>query len=230
MTPGSEAPVPVRLSAEALIDLSEAAAALSPARWSLACLGRGYKGWQDADLRALPLGQRDAMMLGLRRALKGDVLSAEPTCQSCTATFELRLAIPDLGYDAAREVPGQDSFDLRPVTLGDMLAVEHLAAPQEAEAELIARLGCGPSDDLADRLEALDPMADVWISCACPECGQQQDLALDVVGFVAREVRQIATRTMRDVADIARVFHWSEADILRLPEARRAFYLSEALA
>ena len=43
---------------------------------------------------------------------------------------------------------------------------------------------------------------------------------------VDRELRVAARRILREVDSIARVYHWSEGEILALPRERRQYYLS----
>ncbi len=232
---------PSRLGASALIDLSEAAARMSPAAWSVALLRAGYPEAQPADICALPLGSRDQLVVALRGVNRGATFRAEPECPDCHTIFELSFSAEQVGYghlptaDPAfqeTEIDGKTVL-LRPVTLADLQAVERLPTPEAAAAHLAeqvtgGRIALGPA--LSAALEARDPLADIWVSCTCAECGSEQAIAFDPVAFVAHEIRQMAQRILRDVVEIARVFHWSERDILEMPEARRAFYLSEALA
>jgi rubredoxin len=234
---------PARLDASALIELADRASVLSPCRWSVALLQRAYPEAAPEALLALPVGARDRLVLAIRAGLGSGPLRAEPVCQACGETYELALEPerfglagaapwPDPGY---RRVPvGGGEAVVRPVNLCDILDIERIAEPETAAqvlAELVQKAAADlPLDALAEALEALDPGADVWLETVCPECGASHSTAFDPVHFVAHEMRQLARQVLRDVVDIARVFHWSEADILALPEHRRAFYVAEAVA
>lgn len=232
-----------RLDASALIDLADRASVLSPGQWSVALLQRAYPEAARATLLALPVGARDRLVLAIRARLRSGPLRAEPVCEACGEIYELALDPAEFGL--AGEAPWPDpsyrkvaigggEAVVRPVTLGDILEVESIAEPETAAQMLAAQVQEAavalPLDALAEVLEALDPGADVWLESVCPECGARQSLAFDPVHFVAHELRQISRQILRDVVDIARVFHWSEAEILALPEHRRAFYVAEALA
>lgn len=232
-----------RLDAAALIDLADRASLLSPGQWSLALLQRAYPQTAHDTLLALPVGASNRLVLAIRAHLRAGPLRAEPLCEACGETYELALDPADFGLGG--DAPWPDSgyravtisdteVMLRAVALGDILAVENVAAPDEAAKMLAARVQNAakdlPLDALAEALETLDPGADVWLETACPECGEKQLVAFDAVHFVASELQQMSRKILCDVVDIARVFHWSEADILALPEHRRAFYVAEALA
>jgi hypothetical protein len=81
---------------------------------------------------------------------------------------------------------------------------------------------------VAEALEALDPLADIALDAACPSCGAANELQFDAAAFVWRELAARAPRILREVAELARTFHWSERDILAMPASRRAFYLAAA--
>ncbi len=232
-----------RLGAAALIDLADRASVLSPGQWSLALLQRAYPDTAHDALLALPVGASNRLMLAIRAQLRAGPLRAEPICKACGETYELTLDPADVGLGGGELWPdagyrtvticGTD-VTLRAVALGDILAVENVIAPDQAAKMLAARVQDAanelPLDALGEALEALDPGADVWLETACPECHEKQLVAFDAVHFVASELQQMSRKILCDVVDIARVFHWSEADILALPEHRRAFYVAEALA
>lgn len=233
----------IRLDAIALVELADRASVLSPGQWSLALLQRAYPDTAHDALLALPVGASNRLMLAIRARLRAGPLRAEPICNACGETYELALDPEDvgLGGNAPWPEPGYRAIAingtdilLRAVALGDILAVESIGAAEEAANMLAARVQDAakelPLDALGEALEALDPGADVWLETACPECAEKHLVAFDAVHFVASELQQMSRRILRDVVDIARVFHWSEADILALPEHRRAFYVAEALA
>lgn len=230
-------------SAQTQIDLAERAAHLSVGQWSLALLRAGYPQGTDEAFLALPVGARDRYVMALRRLMIGGPMRAEPRCAACDTVFELTLdpadlglgpSAPDVGAGAQMINLGGQARALRPVTLGDMLAIENIADADQA-AQVLGRRVLGDDaedvalDDLAQALEDLDPGADIWLATRCPDCTAEAQIAFDPVAFVATELRQKANQILRDVVDIARVFHWSERDILALPAARRAFYVAEAL-
>jgi hypothetical protein len=113
------------------------------------------------------------------------------------------------------------------------MAVAEAAADAAAARAIIAAraaASAGDGDGLDQALEALDPAADVEITLTCPACGAITARSFDAPSFFWRELQAWAPRVMREVAELALAYHWSERDILAMPPARRAFYLAEARA
>jgi len=234
---------PDRLNAETLIELAERATQLSAGQWSLAFLQAAFPQAVRDDLLDLPVGTRDRLIMAVRARLVAAPLRAEPKCADCGGRFELTLMPEDLGLGSdagptdpgarAVRIEGQEVM-LRPVRLSDLLAVENMSDISQA-VRLLAERACDgdlsgiPLKALETTLEELDPAADIWIKTHCPECGAAHNLSFDPVHYTAQELRQYAQQILRDVVDIARAFHWSEHDILTLPDSRRAYYVAEAL-
>ena len=78
---------------------------------------------------------------------------------------------------------------------------------------------------LADRMEELDPQAELRLELACQGCGHRWSILLDVASFFCREVTFLATRLAREVGALSRAYGWREADILAMSPARRSLYL-----
>ncbi len=235
--------VPARLNAETLIELVERATHLSAGQWSLALLQAAFPLADQDEFLDLPVGARDRLIMSIRAQMLAAPLRSEPECGECGARFELTAMPEDLGF--GNEGPQSDAgvrsvsidgkqIKLRAVRLSDLLAVEAIADVPHA-AQLLAERACeGDAQDLSlaaleAALEEMDPGADVWLATQCPECGAEHNLAFDPVHYTATELRHLTRRILQDVVDIARVFHWSERDILALPESRRAYYVAEAL-
>lgn len=236
-----------RLDAARILELSERGAALSPSRRALLVLAAAYPDVPEARLLALPLGARDRLLMRVRAALFGEALTARQACIACAEEFELSFTAGQLGFSPAAAgeedfpeppqgvlVLGRRRHQVRALTSADMLAAEDAAGPEAARAALIARAVPDlPADAVdaarvAEALEALDPLADITLDAACPACGAANELQFDAAAFVWRELAARAPRILRDVADLARTFHWSERDILAMPSSRRAFYLAAA--
>lgn len=92
------------------------------------------------------------------------------------------------------------------------LLPESVAASEFSQQE-IAQL------DLA--LEQASPELAAQIELACPECGHEHAQALDLY----RGLRQSLAELLDQVHRLAVNYHWSEAEILALPKARRSAYL-----
>jgi hypothetical protein len=78
---------------------------------------------------------------------------------------------------------------------------------------------------LEDVFRALDPGTDTESMLACPACGHGVLVLLDAFSLLTGEIAR-SDPLFSDVDRLARVYHWSEADILALPVARRRHYLA----
>jgi hypothetical protein len=77
---------------------------------------------------------------------------------------------------------------------------------------------------LAEAFLALDPLAQMTLVMRCPACGADITALFDAASFfLPRLVRGNGIFT--EVHRLARAYHWSEAEILALPMARRRHYL-----
>jgi hypothetical protein len=110
-------------------------------------------------------------------------------------------------------------------------------APRAMARQLVQSVdGCPPPGDwqipeawvdgLAAELEQGDPLTALELEARCPACGAALSVEFDLEtellrGFAARQ-----SRTLQQVHRLASVYHWSEAEILRLPAWRRNYYLS----
>jgi hypothetical protein len=190
-------------------------------------------------IAAAPLSARDRALLALRAALFGRLIRCREGCPACGEPLDVDFTAEAVGLGAVAPafppapraaLPGGAA--IHALTAADAEAAE--AAPDAAAARSILRARAAPEAEdgpgLDAALEALDPAAHVEFELVCPACGATWLRDFDVAAFVWAELEARIPRLLREVADLARVFHWSERDILALPPARRAFYLAEARA
>jgi hypothetical protein len=230
-----------RWTAQELIEISENGASLGPACRALLLLEAG--GMPRDEAEALPLGVRDRALFRLRALQFGARMEVAQRCTSCGEDYEFALTAATLGRDAPLEtdacgvsgmIDGSDGpVTVRAITAGDLAAGEGQGDVAAARSMLRARVApCGAAivDDAAldEALAALDPDAELAIAARCPECGQVQEVAFDIAAFFWGEIALRVPRLLQQVADLARVNHWAERDILGLPPARRRFYLLAA--
>jgi hypothetical protein len=172
----------------------------------------------------------------------------------CGARLELRLTMSDLLVAAYSEVRRQydlavDTADgIYDVTFrlptGADLARAAVIAPEDPElaagvilAQCViaaARGGAVVETDalpecvrsaIAAAMADRDPQAEINLHLQCPDCGESFITILDVASFFLRELEADTARLIGDVHTLASHYHWSEADILRMPAARRERYL-----
>jgi hypothetical protein len=184
----------------------------------------------------LGVARRDAALLAWRAALFGANWLAFAQCPRCDAILEYELPVASEAFTAPPDeieieadgkpwlVRWPDSRDL-----AEAAACEDRAS---ARALLVRRI---VAEEVADPcvtpiLAALGTAHRACWSmtlhcCACPH---PWEVVFDAGEFLWREVRAAARRILREVDILARVYHWSEGDILAMSEVRRARYLEMA--
>lgn len=214
-----------------------------------AVLGRCLTRLGPADLgpstvRRLTVGDREALLLGLRWATFGDRIDCVLTCpaEGCGGRIDLTLRPSELLVDPYDAFPAwyEESFGdvgvrFRLPTGDDQEQVAGLARADAAGAarRLLARCVDGAVDlsdeELADaigcRMADLDPQAELGLQLSCPWCGVTVDTVLDMAAFLFAEVAGTASRLYQEVHLLAWTYHWGEAEILGLPAPRRRRYL-----
>jgi hypothetical protein len=195
----------------------------------------------DKSARPLTVGQGNVELLGLYVALAGPMLAGVADCPSCGAELDVELDArlltaadtdPGVGevvvdVDGRRAVVAVPSFD-------------HLAdGPADGDALmrcLVADAGSAPPaawsdadrDTVEEALAEADPMAEISVALACPDCGRAWTETLDPAAFVWAEVDAEVRRMATDVLELTRAYGWSEAEITGMSPWRRRLYLEAA--
>ncbi|MCR2835283.1 hypothetical protein [Parerythrobacter lacustris] len=222
-----------------MLRLGDVARRSSAAEWAVQAVLAGWPGLARTQVEAWPLGQLDNALVALRRTHFGDEWACEPQCTACGETFDLEFDPGTMGFGIPSDwEPGAlptraiefsgDAAIIRPLIVHDLIAIERCAQEGDAAAYLAAALEVA-EENLSAALELsaeLDPLSNIWLATQCPECSAEQALLFDPARFLAEEVARHADRLLGEVADIAQAYHWSEADILAMPAARRRFYLT----
>jgi hypothetical protein len=231
--------MPDRLSDAELLAAWDIGSARGPIDRALLLLWAA--GDREGDLASIPLAARDRRLLRLRAASFGDRMDCLADCPACGASVEgttsaeaLAAALPEA---TATEVHvGPHRIALRPLDSADLAAAARCTDVGDAEALLLERSLAGTPPDLgpeerrrlADAIAARAEAAELALAMECPDCGNAWTEVLDVARFVWEEIEAAALRLMAEVAELARVFHWSEAEVLALGPRRRRAYLALA--
>jgi hypothetical protein len=128
---------------------------------------------------------------------------------------------------AGREADKADRVRFRLPTVADLVVV---AGRPGGEEELARR--CLRPADAPNRLrrraevamEAMAPSFAGDLQGTCPECSGTVTLQFDARWYCLRELRDRAAFVYPDVDLLARRYHWSESEILAMPQVRRAAY------
>jgi hypothetical protein len=239
----------------------EAGDRLLPAEKATALLARcvarvGSLDHVTPDLaRSLTMGDREALLLQLRRLALGDRLQAAVRCpdDDCRGQMDVPLNVTDLllaPYKHSRErydvtIPTDATtyrLRVRVPTGGDVEAAARIAVTNpQAAADGLARalvdsvvgdreervepLPAAVARALPDALSELDPQAEVRLTLACVECGRRIAALFDAASYVFHEIAGGMKQLYREVHLLAFHYHWSEAEIMGMTPGRRRRYV-----
>ena len=219
---------------------------------ALQLLGVSCEGLDARRLLAMPLGQRDALLLQLHRHLFGGRLDSVAHCPACGATVEasfdvdalqLKSVADDEPCEAAPVLEWHSAANdvrvrFRAVNSEDLLAIQSCSDGASARQQLLQRCVIEPTsslppavqDELVQAMAAADPQADLQLDLSCPDCSHRWQPPFDIAPFLWQELHAWAIRLLREVDAIARVYHWSEAEILAMSPRRRLAYLEQCVS
>ncbi|WP_088888971.1 phage baseplate protein [Leptolyngbya ohadii] len=198
------------------------------------------------ELAQLSIGQRDRLLLALRELTFGARIDGIADCPHCGDRLEFAMTAADVQSEA----PAAAEFELTLAefelqfglpTSRDLAAIAYCPDAETARALLMQRclrqikrsgeaieveaLPPPVLAQLAERVAAADPQAEIWLDFTCPACSHTWQLLFDIVQFFWTELNAEAMRLMREVHTLSRCYGWREADILAMTRLRRQAYL-----
>lgn len=212
-----------------------------------ACLVRIGDEAPTADLvRQLLVGDRDYLILQLRRLTFGDEFQVVVLCPACGAKMDVTLDAAEIPVERRPQAAASHTLALplpepagRAVRFrlpagGDQEAVLGMDL-EAAVAALLERcllddggmrLSAGERKAVIDEMDRLAPQVEIELELTCPECSRAFLAPFDCTSFCLHEMRTNGKQLLREVHALAFYYHWSEANILGLTRDRRRAYLS----
>lgn len=192
--------------------------------------------------RGLTCGDREALLLHLRRATFGDRLACTLECPACGEAMDLDLSVAELLVEPGPDPRGEQVMALiladgsavrfRLPTGADLEAAARAGGVEDGVRALLERCVSAPAGlcaeartELAARMASLDPQAEIRLQLRCPDCGHDFAALLDAAAVLFDELVSDRAALYGEVHEIALRYHWSEADILALEVPRRREYL-----
>lgn len=182
---------------------------------------------------ALGIARRDSYLVEWRVALFGPKWVAFASCPDCASMLEYELPISTS--------PPSDSTDEFAITLdhrtwhvrwpSTLELVKAASSATRTEARDLLIQGCIPNDaspsEAQQLIETLAARHSAFstVKLSCSECGKAWEAVHDIGEFLWREVCVTAKRLLCEVDTIARVYGWTESEILALSQNRRNCYL-----
>jgi hypothetical protein len=209
-----------------------------------------------ADLvRSLTVGDREALLLQLRRLTSGDDLPCVITCPepSCGERLDVPLRVSDLLIppypfrpplleETWQSAGAPVRVGFRLPTGADLEAAAAIAAVGGSATgagvllslcvEKVDPPGGAPAvlpEDVAERLDAtlaeLDPQAELRLNVYCPQCGLAFSSVLDAGAWLYEEVVARAGLLYQEIHLLALHYHWGERELMGLTARQRGRYL-----
>jgi hypothetical protein len=240
----------ITLGTTELLDLWEQGLNRSALEHALILLAAARPDLEPAEAARLSIGERDRELLLLRQRLFGARLVNTAVCPKCSERTEWENSVDELTaeFPPSRQISGEHELSVngyqvqfRLPTSMDLARVEPEQDPRSAVATLLE--GCvsralhngepcavgelpeAVVQALGQRIESLDPQADITIQLTCPNCAHEWPLVFDAGRFLWAEISDWAERMLLAVHELATAYHWPQADILALSPIRRQLYL-----
>lgn len=230
-----------------MLEILERGGSRSHPERALVMLAAGCPNQPEDSLLQLSLGERDRLLLALRRHTFGNLLQGVTDCPSCKSDLTVDLDIDHLlsasPIDEKEFTTSIAGYELRfrPPNSEDLLAVLD-SSPSDVHpfltlAQRVLRAIRGGTELPATALppevlnrateliEASDPAAELRLTMQCPDCGSAVSIVFDIVSFFWSEISAHVRRLLAEVHILASAYGWSEQEILRLSPWRRAAYL-----
>ena len=232
--------------------LLDSAGSMTPHERANALLARCL----DADdastlVASLVAGDREALLLHLRRITLGEMLDCVVTCGDCGERMELELRVADLLVEAYPEprssyeivIGSGDSratirFRLPTVTDLREAAASARDDPEATVGHLLARCvseteGVAIEDAVAEMqgpiaaaMAERDPQAETELDLTCPSCATAFSIVFDTAPYLLKELDARASALLEEVHALALHYHWSEREILAMTPSRRERYIA----
>lgn len=197
----------------------------------------------------LSIGSRDSCLLLVRERLFGSRLVNNAVCPQCAGRIEWEQDISDIIVEGSgRPAAVQFSLERDDYRLSfrlpnsvDMAELEGSSNAAVALQQLLRR--CILSAEYAgtfcdidqlpepviqalnQRIEELDPQAEIRLNLTCPDCSHRWEVFFDIASFLWAEINEWAERMLQTVHKLARAYGWTEREILNLSPVRRQLYL-----
>lgn len=209
-------------------------------------------------VRSLTVGDREALLLHLRRITYGDRMPCVVTCprEGCGDRMHLELLasklllapyecpqdwrgvsfdVDEKRYQVRMRVPnGLDQELLAERAQTDATEAENLflcrcvesVSAEDAKPLAIEELPAELTDKIASKIAAWDQQAEILLSLECPTCSHAFIAEFDPGAYLYQELRGHIPYLYGEVHQMARSYHWSEAEILGLTPKKRSVYLN----
>lgn len=185
------------------------------------------------------VGDREFLMMQLRRMTFGDHVQAVVNCPACGNKMDTDFRLDQVPVQARPQNKAFFTMEISGRTVrfrlpngGDQEAVIHQGNPVDALLDRcvvgdgVQPLSGEDREALIVEMERLAPQVDVELDLTCPECTHEFMLPFDTTSFFFEEMAVKSDELLHEVHALAFYYHWSESEILSLERRRRRAYLA----
>jgi len=200
---------------------------------------------KEEMIRNLSIGDRVYLLLQVRRLTFGDTMQCILVCPSCTQVISFDMDVKKLLEPKIRPwkkdvfTIGGYTVKIRPLRgVDEESLLENDNSDKSVHTEYLVRsciISSNPplpkklADDfilqISEKLEELDPMADIVLDLSCPSCSNSFNASFPVEEFIFQEISTRLHQHDREIHWLAFNYHWDEEKILSLPLQRRKKYV-----
>lgn len=205
-------------------------------------------------VRQLSVGDREALLLHLRRLTLGGRISCLLRCPNCGEKMDLDLQVDELLlppyargqrfheielsdasnlYHVVFRVPnGEDqeaavSAAAESIDLAaDVVLRRCIQSITDQRGERMAEIPQAVMEQVPETMAALDPQAEVLLDLTCPECRAGFVAPFDAADYICQELAFGERQFYREVHALSFHYHWNEEAILRLTRRKRQIYVA----
>jgi hypothetical protein len=205
-------------------------------------------GTSGVELREMSIGDIAFLLLSARHLMIGDNIACTVRCPSCSKEMSLSISVTMLQKKTIKPTIKLEKYHnmeacgyrlrVRPLTLQDQDIVPNSLSSEQvvqalARACIIHSEPRLPDGDISEslleaigsNLEEIDPLSDITLNLACPECQHAFHAAFPIEAFILGELYQDIYGLEREVHWLAFHYHWNEQEILSLSRKRRKRYI-----
>lgn len=205
-------------------------------------------------VKTLTLGDREAMLLHIRRMTFGDKLNCVINCtnETCEGQIGIDINISDLllpsyshtleQYQKTINSNGDNYIvDFRLPTGHDQEEIARKAKENTEAATIQLIQSCIlkiningkerakiiPSlvyDEVFNSIDQLDPQAEIGFRITCPECNTEFNTILDTGIYFRNELKYNLNELYNEIHFLAYHYHWSEQQIMAMSTGKRHLY------
>jgi hypothetical protein len=193
-------------------------------------------------VRYLSVGDRQFLIRELAAHIHANSVWLNIACGRCAEKMDVSFRYADLPVKNATGTFPEFTLQLDKKTLrvrvpngADQEAIAELSEAEQALHMLLQRIvrpvGKGralfnldttAAAAIENAVETVAPELGTTLVAPCPHCAAENHVTVDLYAFVGKLCRELVA----DVHQIASAYHWTEQDILALPQQRRKHYLA----